>query len=279
MRKFLLIVICSFPLATLAGGGWTQPRGKGFFKIGQSAIVGTNYFRPNGSVVAISPAISIFSTSFYGEYGITDNLTGILYCPFFVRAIQNEQVRQDGSLLTEGDALNSMGDTDVSLKYGLIRQRPVFLSVSLTLGLPFGEDSGGNSGILQTGDGEFNQMISADAGTGFANGIYMNAMAGFNHRTNDFSDEFRYGYEVGWSKGRFVGLLRLSGIKPLGRADDDFKAPNGIFNNRTEYLAFTPEILFRFTEKLGIAASVGGAFYGKNVLANPNFTGGIFLKL
>ena len=56
--------------------------------------------------------------------------------------------------------------------------------------MPIGNDSGGSQGNLQTGDGEFNQLIQLDAGTGFpiggTNG-YANVYVGFNNRTNGFS--------------------------------------------------------------------------------------------
>ncbi|NJM26575.1 MAG: hypothetical protein HC859_14985, partial [Bacteroidia bacterium] len=102
---------------------------------------------------------SLYSTSFYGEYGITDRFTGIVYLPFFVRSTLNEvRYNQSGNSIP-GDAVNSLGDAEVSLKYGLIVNKPIVMSATLTLGLPLGETRGGDQQILQTGDGEFNQML------------------------------------------------------------------------------------------------------------------------
>tara|TARA_Y100001972_G_C7666757_1_gene337390 strand:+ start:5841 stop:6683 length:843 start_codon:yes stop_codon:yes gene_type:complete len=278
MRKFILYSLFFSPLLVWAGGGWTQDKGSGFYKLGQNVIIGTQYFTPDGSIEPIT-TISLYTTSIYAEYGITDRITGILYFPFFVRSTLNEERLSTGQLVTRGDAFNGLGDTDISIKYGITKGKQVALSASLTFGLPLGTTDGGETGILQSGDGEFNQMISLDAGTGFGNGIYANANLGFNNRTKKFSNEVRYGFESGWSNGKLTGLIRFIGIKPIGEEEAPGNVNNGVFGNRIEYLSFTPETLYLFSDKIGVSLSVGMAFYGKRILANPNYGFGLFMKL
>ncbi len=279
MKNFKFIIVLLIPLSSLAGGGWTQDKGGGFYKLGQNVIIGTQYFTPAGTVEPIT-TISLYTTSLYAEYGITNRITGIIYFPFFVRSTLNEERLSSGQLVSPGDAFNSIGDTDVSIKYGLTKGKQIALSISLTLGLPLGSPDGGETGILQTGDGEFNQMISIDAGTGFGYGFYSNATIGYNNRTRNFSNEFRYGLEAGWSNGKLTGLVRFIGIKPLGDGENTpVNVNNGVFGNRIEYLSFTPELLYLFTDKIGFSLSTGMAFYGKRILANPNYGAGIFMKL
>ncbi len=279
MKNIFIVVLLFIPVLTQAGGGWTQDQGAGFFKLGQNVIIGTQYFTPDGSIEPIT-TISLYTTSIYAEYGITDRIDGIIYLPFFVRSTLNEERQPNGQLISEGDAFNSIGDTDISIKYGITRGKQVALSASLTLGLPFGQTAGGETGILQSGDGEFNQMISFDAGTGFGNGIYANANLGYNNRTKNFSNELRYGFEAGWSNQKLTGLIRFIGIKPLGDGENTpTNVNNGVFGNRIEYLSFTPEVLYLFSEKIGVSLSAGMAFYGKRILANPNYGAGLFMKL
>ena len=280
MRKIItLLLIIIMPGILLAGGGWTQSKGNGFYKLGQSVIIGNNYFAPDGSVIDIR-TISLYTTSFYGEYGISDRFTGIVYFPFFVRSTLNEEQTASGTLIEEGDQVNSIGDTDISIKYGWTKNKKIALATTLTFGLPFGNNAGGETGILQTGDGEFNQMITVDAGAGLGLGFYSNISAAFNHRTKGFSDEFRYGLEAGWSNGNLTGLIRFYGIKPLGEEGEiNPDQPNSVFGNRIEYLSFTPEVLYKFTDKIGLSLSAGFATYGKRILANPNLSAGIFMQL
>jgi len=119
-----------------------------------------------------------------------------------------------GEINVEGEAINTFGDVELGLKYGLNKPGSKFpMSLSLTLGIPTGESAGGTQGNLATGDGEFNQLIQYDIGTGFKLGKvtgYASAYAAFNNRTNDFSEEFRYGLELGFSFLKERMLLKKS---------------------------------------------------------------------
>jgi hypothetical protein len=214
----------------------------------------------------------------YGEYGLTDRLTGIAYLPFFVRSTFNEIVFRQSGRSNPGDEVNAVGDIDISLKYGLIRDKAFVLSASLMLGLPTGEVEGGEGMILQTGDGEFNQMLRFDVSHSFyPRPFYVSAMAGFNNRTRGFSDEFRYGLEGGYQWGKkLLTVLKMNGISSFFNGHVDPTQGNGLFANNIEYLTFMLEANYFFTERLGITGSVAGAFFGRYVLAAPNYSAGVF---
>ncbi len=278
MRLILIVILSISVNSAIAGGGWPQPKGGGYFKFSQNYIGSPYFFSPDGTIVDIT-TVQLFTTSIYGEFGFTNRLTGIIYFPFFVRNTLNEiQYNQSGT--TEpGDALNSIGDTDISIKYGLIIDKPVVVSATLLLGLPLGVPSGGSSQILQTGDGEFNQMIKIDASSSFyPKPIYVSAYAAFNNRTKGFSDEIRFGAEVGFTLKKFIPILKLNVVQSLYNGDAE-EAQNGIFSNNTEYISPTVELNYQITEKIGISASGGFALAGKNILASPNWSLGLYLKL
>lgn len=261
-----------------AGGGWSQPKGRGFLKISQSAIIAGSYFSPSGDILDITTT-SLYSSSVYLEYGLTDRLTGVLYMPFFVRSTLNRLETPDGDLVQDGDELNAIGDADVTIKYGLIQNSAYVLSASLTLGLPLGEPSGGDTQLLQSGDGEFNQMITFELSRGFSSGWYATVLAGFNNRMNNFSDEIRYGGEIGYAKGKVIPILKVYGVASLMNGDDLGVPNNGVFSNNIEYLSLTPEVLYDVNGKLGMTAAIGMAAFGKRLLAAPNFMAGLYWKL
>jgi protein XagA len=238
MKNLLFVILVFMWTPSLAGGGWPQPRKSGYFKLSQNFIRSPYFFAPDGSIVDIT-TIQLFTTSVYGEYGFTNRITGLIYFPFFVRNTLNEiQYNQSGNIVP-GDAFQSMGDTDIGIKYGLIVNKPIVLSASLILGLPLGEPVGGSSQILQTGDGEFNQMIKLDASYSFyPKPFYVSGYAAFNNRTNNFSDEVRYGGEVGVTLKKFIPIIKLNVVQSLynGNAEE---AQNGIFSNNTEYVSPT----------------------------------------
>ena len=282
----IAVMLLFFSSTAFGGGGWPQPKGWGFFKLSEWWVVSNQHFTDAGKIDP-NTTMGIFNTSLYAEYGFTDRLTGVLYFPFYSRAYMNNVVSgTTGELLIPGEPLNSIGDTDLSLKYGLTLNKPISVAATLTFGLPLGKDNGSMSGALQTGDGEFNQMLQIDAGSGFRLAkvdAYANAYAGFNNRTNGFSDEFRYGFETGvtfWKK-RMTAIARFTGIKSFKNGDlpADRSNSTSIFANNTEFLSFTPEVAYHFNEKWGVSAAVGTAFYGKFIFASPSYSVGVFYKM
>lgn len=282
-RKVFVLIISGLLFTNLlnAGGGWPQKKGRGYFKLSEYVIVSDRYFSPAGDLLDIATA-GIYITSLYGEYGITDRLTAIAYVPFFSRATLNKQVSSfDGNVLAEGDEVNSFGDTDLTLKYGLITNKPIVVSASLTLGLPLGNSTGGNTGVLQTGDGEFNQMISLEASRGLRKGrAWVSALLAFNHRSENFSDEFRYGLEVGHKLGnRWIAGIKLLSVNSLSNGSDFETPANGIFSNNIEYIATTYELSYSWNERFGVSGAIGTALDGRRVLANPSYSVGVFMNL
>ena len=90
--KILLTIILflGIQLPMFAGGGWPQPKGKGFFKVSQFWIIANKHFTGTGEIDPNGTRGSFF-TNAYGEYGFTDRLTGVAYWPFYARAVVYEQ--------------------------------------------------------------------------------------------------------------------------------------------------------------------------------------------
>lgn len=287
MKNIAILILALTALSHLsfAGGGWPQPAKKGYFKLGQSVIIADDFYDLNGDIIDIT-TISLFTTSFYGEYGITDRLTGILYMPFFVRSTLNEVERRQSQIIEPGDAVNSFGDTDIALKYALTPGKKYAVSASILFGLPLGKTAegttdAGDARILQTGDGEFNQLISVDASRSFYPApFYASIGAGFNNRTENFSDEIRYSAEFGYTGINNVTLsLKISGVESLRNGDPGGGAGSGIFGNNVEFFSFGPEVSYGFNDQFGITGSAAFAASGTNILASPNFGAGVFFKL
>jgi hypothetical protein len=282
MKKHLILILIYFTVASnaIAGGGWPQPKNKGYFKLSQSYILSSRIFDGNGNVIDLTPSYGYFATSFYGEYGFTDRLTGIIYMPFFARATKTElQYNQPGVPTEPGAALNSFGDTDIAIKYGLLVNKPIVVSATILFGLPFSDNGATNANALQTGDGEFNQMLRVDASHSFyPKKFYVSAYAAFNNRTKGFSDEVRFGAEIGWTLKKFIPILKVSTVHSLFNGDVGV-VQNGVFSNNVEFISPALELNYQLTEKVGISGSMATALAARNILASPNFGLGVYLKL
>lgn len=280
MKKFAIcsiIILSGF--RSFAGGAWIFEKNRGYFKFAQNMIRSQKFFDKGGAVVDI-PTISLYTTSLYMEYGISDKLDIIAYVPFFVRSTLNRIKFNQSRTSTDGDAVNSFGDADIAIKYGFFQDRKIVMSVQLLLGVPFGFSEVSAERILQTGDGEFNQMIRMDASRSFYPApFYASAYVAFNNRTKGFSEEVRVGGEVGWTPGKFVFIMKIENRQSLFNGDADENGANGVFANNTEYFSYTPEVSYLLNEKFGASLNTGFALNGKRILASPNFGAGLFLNL
>ncbi|MEM1321431.1 MAG: hypothetical protein AAGG75_14340 [Bacteroidota bacterium] len=280
----IIAFIALFSQSALAGGGWPQPKGGGFFKVSEWWLISDQHFTDSGEIDP-NTTFGIFTTSLYAEYGFTDRITGVLYFPFFSRNYFNNTLSgTTGEVLVPGEAINSIGDINIAVKYGLVTKGPIALSATLLFGLPSGNDRGGSAGNLQTGDGEFNQLLQIDAGTSFKiaeHNAYANIYAGFNNRTNGFSDELRFGIEggVSWLNDRLTTTVRLFGISSLKNGDStDVPNSTSIFANNSEHLTVSPEVSYLLTDKVGVSASFGSALAGSIIFANTSYEVGVFVK-
>jgi hypothetical protein len=270
-----------------AGGPWPQARGKAYLKLSEWWTVFDQHYTDAG---LLDPNVTtgIFNTTFYAEYGITDRFTTIINAPLFSRNyVNNLRSTTTGELIQSGDAVNSLGDIDLGIKYGLTKPGSRFpVAATLILGLPTGRSVAGIQDNLQTGDGEFNQILQVETGTSFRLGKKVNSYAsvylGANHRSNGFSEEFRYGVEWGFG-------LRDQRLWLIGRLNSVESFKNGetaatmtstsIFANNTEFSGVALEAAYYIKGRWGISASVAGAFRGEIIAAAPAYSVGIFYDL
>ncbi len=279
----LFLFICN---NTYAGGPWPQKKGDGYFKVAQWWTVFDQHYTDQGK---IDPNVTtgVYNTSLYAEYGLTSRLTGVVYFPFLSRNYMNNRISAtNGETLTEGEAINTIGDTDIALKYGLTKPgSKIPIAATLTFGLPLGKTSGGTEKNLQTGDGEFNQLLSIDAGTSFKLGKasgYATAYVGINNRTKGFSDEFRYGLEfgVGLLEKKLWLIARINAVESFKNGDTaESITSTSIFANNTEFTSFGLEAAYYITKRVGVSAGFAGAFRGEVVAASPSYTVGVFYDL
>jgi protein XagA len=272
-----IILISSLTPSVLKAQAWTKSKGHGFYKLDFSSIKATDIFNTKGDIAPFR-TLGNYTTSFYGEYGITNKITAIAYVPFFVRNVVNEtKGQQTGNIIEPGIINNNFGDVDLGLRFAL-PIKTFAMSATLTFGLPTGDAK--QADALFTGDGEFNQMLKLAAGTG-AKRWWGQAAVGFNNRTKGFSDEFRYDFEFGYKffNERFLAILKINGIESLNNGTA-LEANTGLFSNNVEYMGVGPEFLYYANAKktIGVSARIAGAFKGQNVLAAPSMSVGIFAE-
>ena len=277
----LLFLICTTSLFAQ----WTKGKGNGYYKLSAWSVVADKHYTDTGEIDP-NPTRGTFSFSFYGEYGLSEKIDLISYIPFFTRTYQNNVVSGTrGDVITEGASLNAFGDVDIGIRYQVLKKNSLALSATLKLGLPAGKTSGGNEfAILQTGDGEFNQLLQVDFGYSFKiNNIpgYGKSFIGYNHRTKGFSDEIIFGGEIGL---KFFDKLWLSAklnvLKSTKNgAINSFTANGSLFANNIEYTNVGLQAAYNITKKTGISYEYVSATNGRIIAAAPSHSVGVYLDI
>ena len=276
-KTIILTVLLTTVLQAAFAGAWLRGEKGGFYKLSQTFLRGDQFYDGEGKSQSIITT-GVYMTTLYGEYGLNDRFDVIANVPLFTRMTLNKAVFSSGRV-QEGDALNALGDVDLAIKYGIRRNKPLVISTSLTLGLPLGETEGGDTKLLQSGDGEFNQLIRLEAGYAFKKPFYTNLGVGFNNRTENFSDEFRYDFELGYQYKKTVLLaFKMAGVESLRNGDSNLGG-NAIFSNNVEYLTFGPELAYIHQEKWGLSFAYRTATNAKFIINSPAYEVGLFLTL
>jgi len=283
---FVTAIILFFAVGSMqAGGPWPQKKGKGYFKLSEWWVIFDQHYTDRG---LLDPNITtgVFNTSIYAEYGITDQLTTILNAPFLSRNYMNNLVSATtNEVILPGEAINTFGDIDLGLKYGLTPSGKIPIAITVMVGIPTGKTSGGTQNNLQTGDGEFNQLIQLDVGGGFSvkkTSLYTSAYVGFNNRTKGYSEELRFGLESG--AGLFDNKLWLTGklnmVESLKNGDTaETITSTSLFANNAEFTSLTLEASYYVTKKIGVSASFASPLRGEIIAAAPSYSVGVFFDM
>lgn len=288
MRKILFFTILyTVSISSFAGGPWTQQKGKSYFKLSEWWIVFDEHYTSSRKK---DPNITtgIYNTFLYGEYGFTNRFTGIISSALFSRNYMNNLVsKTNGKTLIPGEAVNYLGDTDVGIKYQLSKSgAKVPMALSVVLGMPIGKSSAGSGMNLQTGDGEFNQIIQFDIGKGFkafkSRQAYYALYGGFNNRSKNFSEEIRYGAEFGieFNSQKLWIIARVGGTESLKNgATAESVTSTSIFANNSEFASYSIEFNQYFSKKMGLSVGYTNIFRGEIMAAAPSYSVGIFLDM
>lgn len=280
--KLTKLSIIFFLLVQVSYGQWNKGKGNGYYKLAASSLVADEHFT---SAKEKDPNVTRgnFVVSAYGEYGLTDKVDLIAYIPLLSRVYQNKQISGNtGNVIQEGESVNSVGDIDIGVRYGLFKNDNLALSATLKLGLPTGKKVGGTDGSLQTGDGEFNQLLQLDLGIPFKisnQNLYAKIYSGFNNRTEGFSDEFHFGGEIGTKiAAKLFIAAKLSNIRSLNNGNLTGTG-QGIFANNVESTNLGGELAYYVTKKFGLMVNYTSILSGKITYAAPNYTAGLFLDI
>ncbi len=266
MSNRLLFLFLLLPALAIAQAGFTRQERTGYARFGFSTLGSSGFYTPLGTKIS-SARYRDFSSSFYAEYGITDDWTAMVNFPF----LRNHR-------LDTTTPLTALGDATVGIRRRLLHGRtPV--SVAVDFGLPTGDaqglvtvrDTPDGEFRLPTGDGELNTRISLFASRLLQKSkILVSAGGGYNIRSRGFTDEFSY--SVTASRRLFSRLSisgNLVGLEPARPADLSRSVGFGV-GEGVALLAIGGEAQYRINNRYSLSGGYIKPLRGKNLLSGGN---------
>lgn len=268
IRLFYLLIL--LPALAVGQAGFTRPEGSGYARFSLSTLGSSSFFTPSGLKIS-SARYRDVSSSFYGEYGITNDWTAVVNFPF----LRNHRLETTSSL-------TALGDANVGFRRRLLHGKtPV--SVAVDFGLPTGDSQGivlvkdlpGSDFRLPTGDGEFNTRISLFASRAFQKGkTLVSAGGGYNIRTRGYTDEFSYSAGASHRLSSSLSISgNLIGLEPARQANLARSVGFGV-GEGVALLAVGGEAQYRLSKRYSVSAGYIKPLRGKNLLSGGNLNFG-----
>lgn len=259
-RRSALVSFATFfaGASFLFGGAWPREKNEIYSKLSLSRFESDEVFAPKKNKKLPGPDYSEFATSIYGEYGVTDTLTGIV-------SLTHKSVESSSASVKSTES--GFTDAWVFLKKGLFKA-PFVLSSQVGVKIPLGYDANSRPPL---GDGQVDYEARLLAGKSFYPFAgYGNAEVGYRKRNGDFSDEIPYRLELGAFPAKGVLLkIALDGVSNLTNDKaSDLGATLGPNVFDEEYLKLSPSLIF-FNKK-----GYGFEIYYETLLSGGNTAAG-----
>lgn len=279
MKNSLLFLIVLITISAYSQSPWTQPKNGLYTQVSLTTI-------PNYDAIFSNSDQKLFGTysdntiQFYGEYGLSDKTSLVINLPFKFISVNNFK---NPTLNCFEDCFenfnnNSLGNIAFGVKHNFYAKKWLLsgqFSVEANTG-SYDSASG-----IRTGYDAWSFTPLFLAGRSFGR-TYMQAFSGADIRTNGYSSNFKIGGELGRKIGKRIWLIGFLDIsKSLNNGAINLPTENiqtALYINNQEYGSFGFKGIGEFTEKFGVTAGFGGAFFGNNVAKQAAITFGVYHK-
>jgi hypothetical protein len=277
MKKITALLILFTSFSVFAQSPWTQEKGKFYTQLSFTTI--PSYDALFGDPEYDTQRKTSDNTfQFYGEYGLSDKTTFIINLPLKLIETSDLNPNFTGTTSFVKGSESALGNIELGIRRQFYKKDWIIsgqISVETNTG-SFDLPSG-----IRTGYDAFTITPLILAGKG-AGKMYYQAFLGANIRTNGYSSNFKVGGEIGRKITKKIWLIGfLDIVKSFENGDIVLPSSNlatGLYVNDQEYGSFGLKGIGEFTDKFGITAGFGGAFFGNNVAKQAALTFGLYHK-
>jgi len=222
---------------------------------------------------------------YYGETGITDQITVLLSVPwkFLKSGALNPNFMGNHDMIPSSSQINSLGNIQAGIKHKITGGKWVS-AAQLKIEFPAWNKDSENTG-LKAGYDAFALAPLISIGRGW-NKLYAFYYVSGIVKTNGYSEYLNTGAEGGWQVFNGFWLITyldfLQSFKNGSKAQPIPEKEFGLYSNNLEYFAFGFKVIYEFDLKedikLGFLGHAAGSFSGYAVAHSPLLTLGVFLK-
>ena len=279
MKNIAKIVLLLIPFSVLSQGPWTQEKGKSYTQLSFTSI-------PNYDALFGSPDYSNYGSytdntlQVYAEYGLTNTTTLIVSLPLKMISIDSFYNPRIVCVTdcSQDFKNTSLGNIELGIKHQFYKKDWVVSGqVSIEANTGAYESVSG----IRTGYNAWTFTPLLLAGKSFGN-TYLQTFFGTNIRTNGYSSNLKIGGEYGGKIIKNIWLIGFIDIVKSFKNGNVFIPDNnvltGLYVNDQEYGSFGAKMIGEFTDRFGVTAGFGGAFFGNNVAKQAALTIGLYHK-
>lgn len=274
MKNLYTIIALLSSTILFAQSPWTQEKGKFYTQLSFSTI--SNYDEIFGDPeYHTDREVTDNTLQLYGEYGLTAKTTLLLNLP--VKFIKTGDI-MSGTPFTQGNSVSAIGNIGFGIKHQFYKKKWI---VSGQLNVEANTGTFNNPSGIRTGQDAWTLTPTINIGRSFDK-FYIQAFTGFDLKTNDYSNNFKIGGEIGTkvhSRIWLVGFLDI--VNSFNDGDVNLPISNlgtALYVNNQEYTAVGLKAIGEFNKSFGGVLSFGGAFSGNNVAKQAALTIGVYHK-
>ena len=262
---------------SLAQSAWTLDKNNIYTQLNYSNI--SNYNEIFGSPdYNTERYITDNTIQLYTEYGLFENTTLVASVP--VKFLKTGRLSDVLNVLPESssESKTALGNIVFGVKQQLINKTWLLaaqLNIEANTGTFYAK-----SGI-RTGYNAWAFVPTINLGRSFKS-YYIQGFTGFELRTNNYSSNFIIGGEFGYKIFKPIFLiLYVDVVQSLKNGNIDLPVSNqlnALYVNDQSYGGYGLKVIGEITNKYGVTASFGGAFFGTNVAKKVALNIGLYHK-
>ena len=274
MKNLYTIIALLSSGILFAQSPWTQEKGKFYSQLSFSTI--SNYDEVFGDPdYNTDREVTDNTLQLYGEYGLTSKTTLLVNLP--VKLVSTGDAVNNTAFITE-DSKTAFGNIAFGVKHQFYKKKWI---VSGQLNVEANTGTFETASGIRTGQDAWTFTPTINIGRSF-DSFYIQAFTGVDFKTNNYSNNFKIGGEIGTkvhSKIWLIGFLDI--VNSFNDGDVAIplnNAATALYVNNQEYTAFGLKAIGEINKSFGGVLSFGGAFSGNNVAKQAALTIGVYHK-